>query len=52
MLERKQKFLVDLLCFFAGLFVQALTLREWVVQLGVTGCDFHAVDDQLENIDK
>ena len=41
----------SLLRFFAGLFEQALPLRHRIVQLGVTGRNFLAVDDELVNVD-
>ena len=49
-LEREQKFFVELLRLFAGLFEQPLPLDRRIVQLGVTGRNLLAVDDQLVNV--
>src|ERR1051325_243544 len=51
-LEREQKVFVDLLCFFAGLLEQTLTLHERIIELGITRRDLHAIDDQFEDVDE
>ena len=43
-LEGEEEIFVQFLCFLARLFEQALPLHERIVQLGVTGRDFLAVD--------
>src|SRR3954469_16453582 len=47
-----QKFLVDVLFFFARLFDQTLTLHKRIIQLAVTWGNLHTVDDQFKNIDE
>src|SRR5207302_723208 len=51
-LEREQKFLVDLLRFFASLLEQTLPLRKRIVKLAIARRNLRAVNDQLEDIDK
>ena len=51
MLESEEEIFVEFLRLFTRLFEQALPLHEGIVQLGVAGRDFLAVDDQLENVD-
>ena len=52
MLEREQEFFVDLLCLFARLIEQPLTLQKRIVLLAVARRDFYAINDELENVNE
>src|SRR5436190_16988585 len=50
MFEREEEIFIELLRFLARLFEETLTLHAWVIQLGITGRNFLAVDDQFVNV--
>src|SRR4030095_4708617 len=52
MFKCEEKFLVDLLSLFAGLFKQPLALHERIVQLAVARRNLDPVNDQFEDIDE